>query len=107
MSDATHSAHVWIALVVLLLIHTGVSLGAYRWLVKTTLLEESAEEPPVEVTTPEQAARGEHVFQMVAESQVLSRVIPTLVMYYVWAGYLALGVSAVMCLYAWIRYGHV
>src|SRR6266853_6292417 len=81
------------ALAVLLIIHTAVSLGAYRWLTKTTV-KESPKINPVEVTTPEQEQRGEKVY--VLGTRVVSRMVPWPVPCYIWAGYIGLGASVLI-----------
>jgi hypothetical protein len=92
-----------LALGVLVAVHTAVSFGAYRFLTKTTVIHTSGEQAPVDVTTPEQAARGESNLEIVTESQVLLRTIPSVVVYYVWAGYAGLGLSGVVALVTWLR----
>ncbi len=96
MNPSLHRSQFFLALFVLLAIHTAVSLGAYRWLTTTTVLHESGEQLPVEITTAEQQTRGERSFRMATKTQVISRVIPTPLWYYIWAGYGGLGAALLM-----------
>jgi hypothetical protein len=93
MNEPSHQSQFFVALLVLLAIHTAVSVGAYRWLTKTTVLLESGKQPVVETTSAEEQARGERSFRMVTATRVISRVIPSPVRYYVLAGYAGLGVA--------------
>jgi hypothetical protein len=104
MNASSHQSQFLLALFVLLAIHTAVSLGAYRWLTKTTTLHESGEQPPVEITTPEQQARGEKSFRVVTKTQVISRMIPSPVRCYVWGGYAGLGVALLVWVLQQVRH---
>ena|SRR5437879_573097 len=81
-----------LAFFVLALVHTAVSLGAYKWLTKTTTVSRSPE-AAIDITTPEQKARGEKAIELVRESRLVERVIPSAIVYYVWFGYAGLVVS--------------
>ena len=106
MNFSTHSNQFLLALLVLLVVDTGVSLSAYRWLTKTRTVQVSGQQPPVDITTPAQQARGEKAISVLWESQVITRVVPTPVVYYVWAGYLGLGFAVVMWVVGWLRQGN-
>ena len=95
MNASKAEARFFFALAVLLLIHSVVSLGAYRWLTKTTV-RESRKDLPVEVTTAEQEQRGEKAY--ITNTRVVSRVVPWPVPCYIWAGYVGLGASFLMWL---------
>ena len=90
----------FLALAVLLVIHTAVSLGAYRWLTKTTV-QESPKNIPVEATMPEQAQRGERVY--IANTRIVSRIVPWPVPCYIWAGYAGLGAAFLIWLVQRVR----
>ena len=53
MNVSIPESRFFFALAVLLVVHTAVSLGAYRWLTRTTVMADSQKEVPVEVTTPD------------------------------------------------------
>ena len=89
-----------VALLVLLAIHTAISLGAYRWLTRTKV-KEWPKDVPVEVTTPEQAQRGEKVF--IANKRIVSCSVPWPVPCYVWGGYAGLGVAVLIWLLHRVR----
>jgi hypothetical protein len=88
----------FIALVTLALVHSAVSFGAYRFLTKTTAVESSTDAPPVETTTPEQRAQGQSTFT-VTHTKMVTRAIPTPVVFYMWAGYIGLAAAALYALY--------
>lgn len=92
-----------IAFAVLVIAHTAVSFGAYRWLTRvsdfTPLPPELIGQP--ETTTPEQRARGERSF-FSPDTIILKRFVPMPVLFYAWAGYLAL--IAALALAWWQQY---
>jgi hypothetical protein len=90
MNASTLQNQFFLALLVLLLVHTGVSAAAYRWLTKTAV-QEWPKDTIVETTTPEQAQRGEKVF--IGNKRVVSRSVPWPVPCYIIGGYVGLGVA--------------
>lgn len=81
------------ALAVLTVVHSIVSLVAYRCFeVKT--VEASVYHAANETTTPEQRARGEASIALKHET-VVTRAVPNPVVFYVWFGYLGLAVAVV------------
>src|SRR5437588_376166 len=96
MNVSIPESRFFFALAVLLVVHTAVSLGAHRWLTKTTVVADSQKEVPVEVTTREQERRGERVY--IVNRRVVTHTVPWPVPCYIWAGYAGLGVSALIWL---------
>jgi hypothetical protein len=90
MNGPAPQNQLFVALLALLLVHTGVSAAAYRWLTKTAV-EEWPKDRVVETTTPEQAQRGEKVFT--ANKRVVSRSVPWPVSCYIVGGYVGLAVA--------------
>ena len=91
------------AFVVLLLIHSLVSFGAYRFLTTTTRTPLPFDSTPVESTTAAQRARGEASFQIVTGREQVSFAVPWSVRLYVVAGYVALTAALVLALIARFR----
>jgi hypothetical protein len=92
----------FLALLVLLLIHTGVSAAAYKWLTNTSV-QEWPKEMIVETTTPQQAQRGEKVY--IANKRTVARSVPWPVPCYVVGGYIGLGVAVVIWIVRQARAG--
>ena len=90
MNGSTPQNQFLVALFILLVVHTGVSAGAYRWLTKTTV-QEWPKDKIVETTTPEQAQRGEKVY--IGNKRVVSRSVPWPVPCYIIGGYVGLAVA--------------
>lgn len=90
---------------VLLVVHTMVSIGAYRFLTdrKETTMPPAGTAAPVEATTPEQQARGERSFQSFATRRVVTVSTSWPVELYVVFGYAALAVSLILSLAGWLR----
>jgi|SRR5688572_10067970 len=86
------------AFVVLLVIHSLVSLAAYRFLTATTRTSLPVDSTPVETTTAEHRARGESSFRIMTGREVVTREIPHSVRLYVIFGYAALAVALVITL---------
>lgn len=93
----------FIALVTLALVHSAVSFGAYRFLTRTTV-ESSTDAPPVETTAPDQRASGQRSFTF-AHTEMVSRAIPTPVIFYMWFGYIGLAAAALYALYFHLLHG--
>jgi hypothetical protein len=93
----------FVALAVLALVHTLVSFAAYRFLTKRTV-EFSTDYPPVETAPPEQQARGVTTITL-RHTEVMSRVVPTPVVLYMWFGYAGLAAAVLYLLYFRIRHG--
>src|SRR3954462_9842345 len=83
----------WTALAVLVVVHSIVSLAAYQFFTKTSVGSKT-KYPTVEVTTPEQRARGEAAFTSL-ERSVVTKSRPTPVIFYVWFGYGGLAAALV------------
>ena len=107
MNAPAHASHFAFALLVLLVVHTAVSLSAYRWLAKSTVIYETGRQPSVDVTTPEQKLAGIHKIKIVTKTQVVKRVIPGPVLCYIAAGYVGLALAAAVLFVGWLRHGHV
>lgn len=99
----SHMKQFFIALVALALVHSAVSICAFRFLAKTTV-ESSTDLPPVETTTPDQRARGESSVTL-THAEVVKRAIPTPVIFYLWFGYAGLAAAALYALYFRLRHG--
>lgn len=93
----------YIALFALTLVHSAVSLGAYRFLAKTTV-ECSRDIPAIDTTTPEQRAAGQSTLTL-SHWQAVTREIPTPVVFYMWAGYIGLAAAAFYAVYFRLRHG--
>jgi hypothetical protein len=91
------------AFVVLLVIHSVVSLAAYRFLTTTTRTSLPVDSMPVETTTAEQRARGESSFRIMSGHDLVTHEIPYSVRLYVIFGYVALAVALVLALVAHFR----
>jgi hypothetical protein len=102
MSVSANSFPVSLAWVVLLVVHTAVTLGAYRWLAKSTVIWKYSDSTIVETTTAEQEARGESSFTT-REEVVVGSTVPIPVLCYVYAGYAGLGLAALIGFIGWIR----
>ena len=100
MNASTFQNQFFLALLVLLLVHTGVSAAAYHWLAKTTVQEWPKDEI-METTTPKQAQRGQKVF--VANKRIVSRAVPWPVPCYIIGGYVGLGVAVCLWLVRHVR----
>jgi short subunit dehydrogenase-like uncharacterized protein len=87
-----------IAFVVLLVVHSLVSLAAYRFLTTTTRTPLPVNSTPVETTTAAERAQGKSSFRIMTESAVVTRKIPYSVRLYVIFGYAALAVALVIAL---------
>ena len=94
--ETTQNQIFFFALVVLVAVHTAISLGAWHWLTKTTVLQEWPRDVPVEVTAFEYQRRGEKIY--IANKRVVSRMVPWPVPLYIWAGYAGLAGSALIWL---------
>ena|SRR5258706_11031249 len=92
-----------IAFIVLLVVHSGVSLAAYRFLTSTTRINLPVDSSPVDITTPEQRARGEAAFRVATEAEEVTVEVPWSVRLYVIFGYAALAVAVVLALVARLR----
>ena len=89
-----------VALIVLLMVHTCASLAAYRIFTKTE--QSSGDSPATEVTTPEQAQRGEKSFRTVTVTRRVTTPLP--VYFYVVFGYAGLGIALATGLITWVRH---
>ena len=90
MNSSIPQSQFFLAFVVLLLVHTGVSAAAYRWLTKTTV-QEWPKDAIMETTTAEQAQRGEKVF--IGSKRVVTRSVPWPVPCYIIGGYFGLAMA--------------
>jgi hypothetical protein len=90
MNGSTPQNQFFLALLVLLVVHTGVSAAAYRWLTRT-IVQEWPKDMVVETTTPEQAQRGETVYM--GNKRVVMRSTPWPVACYTIGGYVGLAVA--------------
>jgi hypothetical protein len=86
------------AFVALLIIHSLVSLAAYRFLTTTTRTSLPVDSTPLETTTADQRARGESSFRIMTGHELVTREIPYSVRLYVIFGYAALAVALVIAL---------
>lgn len=87
-----------VAFVVLLAIHSLVSLGAYRFLTTTTRMPLPVDSTPVETTTSEQRARGESSFEILTGREQVEISVPWSVRLYVAFGYAGLAMALVIAL---------
>jgi hypothetical protein len=86
------------AFIVLLVVHSLVSLAAYRFLTTRTRTPLPVDRTPVEVTTVEQRAHGESSFQIVTGREQIEITVPWSVRLYVIFGFAALAVALIMAL---------
>src|SRR6267154_1156919 len=91
------------AFVVLLVVHSLVSLAAYQFLTTKTRTILPVDSTRVDTTTAEQRARGEISFQMVTGREQVVVTVPWSVRLYVVFGYAALALAFVMALIDRIR----
>ncbi len=91
------------ALLLLALVHSLVSFGAYRFLTETTV-ESSTDASPVNTTTPDERAQGKSSF-VLTHTGVVKRIIPTPVIFYMWFGYSGLAAAGLYALYFRFRHG--
>jgi hypothetical protein len=82
-----------VALAVLTLVHSVVSLAAHRLFTESTVLSRTKSEP-IETSTPEQRESGKITFTSTGTMVVL-RSRPTVVTFYMWAGYIGLAAAAI------------
>jgi hypothetical protein len=95
-----------VALGALALVHTLVSFAAYQFLTETKLLSTNTpDSTPVDITTPEQRARGESSFRLRTEVKTYSKAVPTPVIFYMWSGYAGLAAAVLYFAYFKLRYG--
>jgi len=92
----------WISLTVLVLVHSIVSFAAYRFLTKTT--DVASPLPDGETTTIEKRSDGITVITNL-KARVVTRVVPTPVIFYVWCGYGGLAAALVYALVYRLRHG--
>jgi hypothetical protein len=86
------------AVVVLLVVHSLVSLAVCQFLTTKTHTALPVDSTPVETTTAEQRARGESSFRMVTAREQVTITVPWSVRLYVIFGYVALAVAFIMAL---------
>jgi hypothetical protein len=89
-----------IAFIVLLIVHSLVSVGAYRFLTTTTRTSLPVDSTPMDVSTAEQKARGVTTFEVVTRSEAVTIEVPWSVRLYVIFGYAALAVALILVLIA-------
>ena len=89
-----------LALLAMLVVHTGASLVAYRVFTKTE--EFSGSSAPTEITTPDQAQRGERSFRTVTMTRRSATPLP--VYFYIVFGYSGLGAALAIGLLTWVRH---
>jgi hypothetical protein len=87
-----------VAFVVLLIVHSFVSVAAYRLLTTRTRTALSFDTTPVDTTTTAQLARGERSFQIATGGEQITRTVPWVVPLYVLFGYAALALALVLAL---------
>jgi hypothetical protein len=87
-----------VAFLVLLVIHSLVSLAAYHFLTTRTRTSLPVDSTPVETTTAEQRTRGESSFRITTGHEIVTRVVPHSVRLYIIAGYIALAAAIVIAL---------
>jgi hypothetical protein len=85
-----------LAFVVLLFIHSLVSLAAYRFLTASTRTPLPVDSTPMEITTAEQRTRGESTFRSVTGAEQVELAVPLSVTLYVIFGYAALAVALII-----------
>ena len=93
----TSSKAFWVSLAVLIALHTVVSFASYR--VFTVSSPMPGDGTPVDITTPEQKAAGESSFQVVTNRTVT----PMPVVFYIYGGFVALGVATLFMVYTRLR----
>jgi hypothetical protein len=89
----------WISLVVLLAIHTAVSIAGYQLFTARSRMP--GDGTPAEVTTPEQRADGQISFRVVTSRSAT----PIPVLFYICGGYVALGAAVLFMVYTRLRTG--
>jgi len=82
----------YIALATLAVVHSLVSFGAYRVFTKRTVEQSSETTDRTEFSISE------------ARVEIISR--PSVIVWYMWAGYIGLAASALYVLYYQLRHGH-
>jgi hypothetical protein len=80
-------------IIILLAVHTVLSLLGYRFLVSRTETELPVNSTPVEITTPEQRARGESSWQLETRGTLVQIEQPRFLPRYVISGYVALMIA--------------
>jgi hypothetical protein len=91
------------AFVVLLLVHSLVSICAYQFLTTRTQTALPVDPTPVETTTPEQRALGETSFQITTGAGRVTRSVPWVVTFYVSFGYVALALAIAFAIIGRLR----
>ncbi len=91
------------AFIVLLIVHSVISLAAYKLLTTSTRTALPVDTTPVETTTPAQRARGESSFQIATKAEQVTVAVPWVVYLYVIFGYTALLVAGVVAVVTHFR----
>jgi hypothetical protein len=93
------------AFIILFIIHTIISIGAYRFLTSRieSTLPRAATRAPVESATPEQRPGDGDSSRPVVQMQYVTVSISRPVELYVISGYAALALSLILALAGWLR----